>query len=178
MGMSSQTRALTSFSFLPWLPLTWRDRREERRSCESGREQALPDEESAGVTGGESAGVSTLLLRSRLQSPPPVMPALDPLITLPLASRKFCVPPLVTPALTLSGPAYRRPLRQCLRSSSGNAGARPSGDAALDHSRGSSAFPSSLGSDCHASGRLLRSLLRHRVVVRRSVPNTCRRLLQ
>ena len=44
----------------------------------SGREQAIPDEESAGVTGGESGGVSALLLRSRLQSPPPVMPALDP----------------------------------------------------------------------------------------------------
>ena len=51
-----------------------------RRVCcffERGRAQALPDEESAGVTGGESVGVSALLPRSRMQSPPPVMPALD-----------------------------------------------------------------------------------------------------
>ena len=63
---------------LPPLPLTWRDQRGERRSSERGREKALPVEESAGVTGGESVCVSALLLRSRLQSPPPVMPALDP----------------------------------------------------------------------------------------------------
>ena len=108
MGTLSQTRALTSFSFLPRLPLTWRDRRGERRSCESGREQALPDEESAGVSGGESAGVSSLLLRSRLQSPPPVMPALDPLITPPLASRKLLRSP--------PGHTGAHPLRPCLPS--------------------------------------------------------------
>ena len=111
MGTLSQTRALTSFSFLPRLPLTWRDRRGERRSCERGREQALPDEESAGVTGGESAGVSALRLRSRLQSPPPVMPALAPLAMLlsPSPVAPALSPPawaaIVTPGVGYSGHA-------------------------------------------------------------------------
>ena len=34
----------------------WRDRKGERRNRGRGREQALPAEESAGVTGGECAG--------------------------------------------------------------------------------------------------------------------------
>ena len=63
---------------LPRFPFTWPDRRRESRSSARGREQALPDEERAGVTGGESGGVSALLLLSRLQCSPPVLPALNP----------------------------------------------------------------------------------------------------
>lgn len=56
----------------------WHDWRGERRSCKKGREQALLDEGSAGVTGGKRAGISARLLWSCRQSPTPVMPALDP----------------------------------------------------------------------------------------------------
>ena len=43
---------------LPRLSLTWHDLRGERRSCERRREQALPDEESAGVTESSSGNAS------------------------------------------------------------------------------------------------------------------------
>ena len=105
---------------LPRLSLTWRYRRGERRSCERGREQALPDEESTGVMGRERGGARAPLLRSHLQLPPPVMPALDPSGNTSShppnnasarLSRNYCLSPPVAPAITLSGPTYRRPLR-------------------------------------------------------------------
>ena len=56
----------------------WRDRRGESRSCKRGQEQALRDEESVGVTGGESGGVNIRRLLSLLHSPPLVMTVLNP----------------------------------------------------------------------------------------------------
>ena len=139
----------------PRLPLTWRDRRGERRSCERGREQALPDEESTGITGGESGGVSTRLNRSRLQSPPPVMPALDPSGN--ASSRS-------------SDNASSRLSRNCRAPPSGHTSARPLRSRqpspppvipalaplampALALSRDSCTLPSGHGSDHHTCGR-------------------------
>ena len=178
------------------LPLTWRDRRGERRSCDRGREQALPDKNSAGVTGGESAGVSALLLRLRLQSPPPVIPALDPSgnassrpsdTSSSSLSRNSCAlpsghtsadppgphrlwPPPVIPVLAAySNPCDLPPVLPALA---------PPVMPAPALFRGSCAFPSGHGSDRHGCGRLLWSRLLLRVVVRRSVPDTCRRSIR
>ena len=162
----------------PASPLTWCDRRGERRSCGSGREQPLPDEESAGVTGGESGGVSARLLRSRLRSLAPVMPALHPSSNdasrpsdnaSSRLSRNCCAPP--------SGHTSARPLRSRLPlpppvtpvlSPSGNAcdcppvtpALAPAAMPALALSRDFCALLSGHASARHACVRLLQSRLR------------------
>ena len=178
------------------LPLTWRDWRRERRSGERGREQALPDEESAGVTGEDSVGISALLLRSRLQWPPRVLPALDPsdntssrpsdnsssrlsrnCCTLPsghtsahpLRPPPTVAPPAIPVLAPYNNPCDLPPVMPALA---------PPAMLALPHSRLSCAFPSGHGSDRHACGRLLWSHLYPRVVARRSPPDACRRPLQ
>ena len=196
--VAQHANAMTAGTNLPRLsrlPLTWRDRRGERWSCKRGRERALPDKESAGVTGGESAGVSALLLRSLLQSPPPVMPVLDPSTNAsrpsdnsssrisrncwalpsghtsahPLRPRQPSPPPVIPVLAPSSNPCDLPPVFAALA---------PPAMPALALSRGSFAFPSGHGSDRHACGRLLRSPLRLRVEVRRSPPDACRRPLR
>ena len=132
-------RRLPLFPQRPRFPLTWHNRRGERRSCERGREQALLDEESTGVIGGEGRGLSACLLWSRLASS--------------RLSRNYC-------ALS-SGGTSAHPLRARLLSPHPVMPAlAPPAIPTPTLSHGSCAFPSGHGSDRHACGRLLWSHLR------------------
>ena len=130
---------LPLFPQRPRFPLTWHDRRGERRSCEREREQALLDEESTSVIGGEGRGLSACLLRSRLASS--------------RLSHNYC-------ALS-SGHTSAHPLRARLLSPHPVMPAlAPPAIPTPTLSRGACAFPSGHGSDRHACGRLLWSHLR------------------
>ena len=134
-----QLSRLPLFPQRPRFPLTWHDRRGERRSCEREREQALLDEESTSVIGGEGRDLSACLLRSRLASS--------------RLSHNYC-------ALS-SGHTSAHPLRARLLSPHPVMPAlAPPAIPTPTLSRGACAFPSGHGSDRHACGRLLWSHLR------------------